>query len=61
MKNTEFRGDRKPQTGFVPTEANLEVAVQFFNWKPGQAQGWGSDISRGWTQKPRQARVTVKR
>ena len=39
----------------------VTVAVQIFNWKPGQAQGWGSDISRGWTQKPRQARVTVKR
>ena len=40
--------------------SDADVAVQILNWKPGQAQVWGSDISRGWTQKPRQARVTVK-
>jgi hypothetical protein len=31
------------------------------NWKLGQTQSGGSDISRGWAQKLRQARVTATR
>jgi hypothetical protein len=37
------------------------VAVQFFNLKLGQTQSGGFDISRGWAQKLRQARVTATR
>jgi hypothetical protein len=36
-----------------------ESSCPILNWKLGQAQSGGSDISREWIQKPRQARVTA--
>jgi hypothetical protein len=45
-------------------EGNSQVfcgSCPILNWKLGQAQSGGSDISRGWAQKLRQARVTATR
>jgi hypothetical protein len=39
--------------------ASRHSSCPILNWKLGQAQSGGSDISREWIQKPRQARVTA--
>ena len=59
-KGYVYVGTSVNSPAFAVTAVTRWVAVQILNWKPGQAQVWGSDISRGWTRKPRQARVTVK-
>jgi hypothetical protein len=40
---------------------NFIGSCPILNWKLGQTQSGGSDISRGWAQKLRQARVTATR
>jgi hypothetical protein len=51
-------GDRQ-SGGTSPAEGRSNGSCPILNWKLGQAQSGGSDISREWIQKPRQARVTA--
>jgi hypothetical protein len=48
---------------FTDTEYNEHTvsSCPILNWKLGQTQSGGSDISREWIQKLRQARVTATR
>jgi hypothetical protein len=45
----------------IPEDQLVERSCPILNWKLGQTQSGGSDISRGWAQKLRQARVTATR
>jgi hypothetical protein len=61
LANVNSQSSKAPDRQDLSLESGVAfwVAVQFLNWKLGQAQSGGSDISREWIQKPRQARVTA--